>query len=78
MLLPIALLLRMKKETIEQLVKKWENVNISFYYFYDNSNKKNTEVLQLAIWWIQKNNLPHFVKAITILNLIEEELKQTY
>lgn len=73
--LPHTLLLRMQTETIEQIDKKGENVNISFYYFYDNSNKNNAEVMQVATWWIEKHNLPHFVKAVVILELIETELK---
>lgn len=75
MSLPQILLLRMKQETIEQIQKKGEKVNISFYFFYDNSIHYNNEVIQVAIWWIQKNNLPHFVQARSILTLIETELK---
>lgn len=30
--------------------------------------------MQVATWWIQKHNLPHFVRATTILELIEDEL----
>lgn len=73
--LPYELLLLMKTETIEQINKKGEKVNISFYYFYDNSNTKNIEVMQVATWWIQKHNLPHFVRATVIIKLIERELK---
>jgi hypothetical protein len=64
----------MQKEIFEQIHKKGEKVNISFYYFYDNSNKYNIEVIQVATWWIQKYNLPHFVRAKIILELIENEL----
>lgn len=73
--LSYTLLTRMLNETCEQIDKKGEKVNISFYYFYDNSNKNNTEVMQVATWWIEKHNLPHFVKAVVILELIETELK---
>ena len=65
----------MRQETIEQIEKKWEAVNISFYFFYDNSTKYNKEVMQVAIWWIEKHNLPHFVRAKIILEIIEMELK---
>ena len=65
----------MKQETIEQIEKKWEKVNISFYFFYDNSTKYNKEVMQVATWWIEKHNFPHFVRAKTILDIIEMELK---
>lgn len=75
MTLSHTLLLRMQRETTEQIDKKSDTVNISFYYFYDNSNKYNTEVMQVATWWIQKHNLPHFVRAKIILELIEIELK---
>jgi hypothetical protein len=64
----------MQTETSKQIEAKWEKVNISFYYFYDNSNTKNAEIMQVATWWIQKHNLPHFVRATTILELIEDEL----
>lgn len=75
MSLPRAILTRMKTETAEQIDKKGEKVNISFYYFYNNSNNHNVEVMQVATWWIQKHNLPHFVQAKIILELIEDELK---
>ena len=76
MTLSSTLLLRMQRETSEQIDKKGDTVNISFYYFYDNSNKHNTEVMQVATWWIQKHNLPHFVRAKIILELIEGELNK--
>lgn len=75
MTLSSMLLLRMQRETSEQIDKKGNTVNISFYYFYDNSNKHNIEIMQVATWWIQKHNLPHFVRATVILELIESELK---
>lgn len=31
--------------------------------------------MQVATWWIEKHNLPHFVRAKTILEIIEIELK---
>ena len=71
MKLSYELLFQMKTEIIEQINKKGEKVNISFYYFYDNSNTKNYEVMQVATWWIQKHHLPHFVRATIILELIE-------
>ncbi len=77
-MLDTILLLRMKEETIEQIKKKGEKVNISFYYFYDNSNAKNSEIMQVAIWWIQEHNLPHFVRATIVLELIENELKSLF
>lgn len=72
--LPPELLLRMKAETEKQIKAKWDTVNISFYYFYDNKNKQNAEVMQVATWWIEKHDLPHFVKATKILELINMEL----
>jgi len=69
------LLLRMQEESRKQIETKWEKVNISLYYFYDNSNENNAEVMQVATWWIQKHNLPHFVRAKTILELIDTELE---
>lgn len=78
MVLSRNILLRMQKETIEQLAAKWDKVNISFYFFYDNANTRNTEVMEVATWWIQKHDLPHFVKAIKILELIEIELRPSY
>ena len=77
MSLPRDLLIRMEKETIEQIEKKWEKVNISFYYFYDNTTQKNFKVMQVASWWIEKHNLPHFVRATTILEIVEAELKNS-
>ncbi len=77
MSLPHELLLRMQSETREQITKKWEKVNISFYFFYDNTTRKNPEVMQVANWWIEGHNLAHFVRATTILELIEVELKNS-
>lgn len=55
----------------EKIAKKGENVGLSFYAFFANKNDKPKLLLEVAEWWIMKNKLNHFEKAIKIKNMMQ-------
>jgi hypothetical protein len=56
----------------EKIVKKWWNVWVSFYAFFKNKNDSPEELMSVATWWIQENQLDHFEKAYKIIELIKK------
>ncbi|WP_420552732.1 DUF6500 family protein [Tenacibaculum aiptasiae] len=54
----------------EKIVKKGENVGVSFYAFFKNKNDNPELLMEVATWWIQKHRLDHFEKAIKIKTMI--------
>lgn len=54
----------------EKIEKKWDNVWLSFYAFFENKNTNPELLLEVANWWIFQNKLDHFEKAIKIKNMI--------
>jgi len=64
-----------KKTIIEVCNKKIEakgsNVGLSFYAFFQNKNDNPELLMEVAKWWIERNKLDHFEKAMKIKKMIE-------
>jgi len=58
----------------EKIVKKGDNVGLSFYAFFANKNDNPTLLLEVAEWWIMTHKLNHFEKAIKIREMIQKEM----
>ena len=56
----------------EKIAKKWTNVWLSFYAFFENKNTNPELLMEVATWWILENKLDHFVKAVKIRKMILE------
>ena len=56
----------------EKIAKKWENVWLSFYAFFENKNTNPELLMEVATWWIEKEKLDHFEKAVKIREMILE------
>ncbi|MCU4414697.1 hypothetical protein KTH71_11760 [Acinetobacter sp. WU_MDCI_Axc73] len=57
----------------EKIVKKGENVGLSFYAFFSNKNDNPELLMEAAEWWIKTHQLNHFEKATDIRKLILEQ-----
>ena len=57
----------------DKIVKKWWNVGLSFYAFFQNKNDNSELLMDVARWWIQKKKLDHFEKAYKIIELIKKD-----
>ncbi|MFT4969304.1 MAG: hypothetical protein ACI9O4_001051 [Chitinophagales bacterium] len=44
-------------------------MGLSFYTFFANKNDDPTRLLKVAEWWILKDQLDHFEKAVKIKEL---------
>ena len=55
----------------KKISSKGNNVGLSFYVFFKNKNDNPELLMKVATWWIYKNKLDHFEKAIKIKQLIE-------
>ena len=68
--------LRKKMLTVceQKIVKKGENVGISFYAFFANKNDNPTLLMEAATWWISQHQLDHFEKASKIRDLLLAEM----
>jgi len=51
---------------------KGRDVGLSFYAFFANKNNEPELLMEAAEWWIMKNKLDHFEKAIKIKRMLEE------
>ena len=49
-------------------------MGVSFYAFFANRNDDPELLMEAATWWIQTHKLDHFVKALTIKNMVEQNL----
>ncbi|MBL4606054.1 MAG: hypothetical protein JKY02_10440 [Flavobacteriaceae bacterium] len=58
----------------EKIAKKGDNVGLSFYAFFANKNESPKLLMEVATWWIQTHELDHFVKAVKIKNMVENNL----
>ena len=58
----------------EKIAKKGGNVGLSFYAFFKNNNDNPKLLMEVASWWIEKHQLNHFEKAVTIKKMIENNL----
>jgi hypothetical protein len=56
----------------DKIIKKGENVGVSFYAFFKNKNDNPTALMEVAEWWIKTHQLDHFEKASKIKKMIEE------
>ncbi len=63
--------MRMQKICDQKIQKKWNEVGISFYAFFENENKNPELLMEAAIWWIQTHKLDHFEKAVKIKAMVE-------
>ncbi|MEM5528714.1 DUF6500 family protein [Gammaproteobacteria bacterium AS21] len=54
----------------KKIAVKGENVGLSFYAFFANKNDDPEQLMQMATWWIQTHQLDHFVKAVTIKQMV--------
>ncbi len=58
----------------KKIAIKGEGVGLSFYAFFANKNDDPELLMEAATWWIQTHQLDHFVKAVVIKNMINNEL----
>ena len=56
-----------------KLLKREDDVGLSFYAFFANKNDDPETLMQVAEWWIKTHQLDHFEKAIKIKKMIEDE-----
>ena len=56
----------------EKIVKKGDNVGLSFYAFFKNKNDNPKLLIEVAKWWIETHELDHFEKAVKIKAMILE------
>jgi len=56
----------------QKIEKKWPNVGLSFYAFFENKNENPEELMEVAEWWIMTRQLDHFEKAVKIKGMMEE------
>lgn len=54
-----------------KIKQKGSGVGVSFYAFFANKNDNPTLLMEAAEWWILKNELNHFEKAVKIKKLLE-------
>jgi hypothetical protein len=53
-----------------KIAQKGENVGLSFYAFFKNSNDDPELLMEAAEWWIRTHKLDHFEKAVKIKAMI--------
>lgn len=58
----------------KKIAAKGENVGVSFYAFFENKNNNPELLMEAATWWIQTHQLDHFVKAVTIKEMVQAGL----
>ncbi|PCJ64926.1 MAG: hypothetical protein COA58_11685 [Bacteroidetes bacterium] len=58
----------------DKILKKGENVGLSFYAFFANKNDNPKLLMEVAEWWIKKHKLNHFEKAVKIKEMIQNKL----
>ncbi len=55
----------------KKIDQKGEAVGVSFYAFFKNKNDDPELLMEAATWWIKTHELDHFVKAKTIIEMVE-------
>jgi len=55
-----------------KIMNKGSEVGLSFYAFFSNKNDNPKLLMEAAEWWIMKNQLNHFEKAVKIKKMVEE------
>jgi Family of unknown function (DUF6500) len=56
-----------------KIAQKGENVGLSFYAFFKNSNDDPELLMEAAQWWIGTHKLDHFEKAVKIREMVGRE-----
>lgn len=56
-----------------KLASKGPGVGLSFYAFFANKNDTPGLLIEVAIWWIQTQQLDHFEKASKIKQLVQAQ-----
>ena len=66
----------LRKKIIEvcdkKIANKGSDVGLSFYAFFANKNDDPKLLMEAAEWWIMKNELDHFEKAVKIRAMVVE------
>ncbi len=57
----------------KKILQKGDKVGLSFYAFFANKNDNPDLLMEVAEWWILKNKLDHFEKAVKILELVKSK-----
>jgi len=55
----------------KKIQQKGEKVGLSFYAFFANKNDDPELLMEVAEWWILKNKLDHFEKAVKIRKMVK-------
>ncbi|ALI56603.1 DUF6500 family protein [Celeribacter marinus] len=55
-----------------KIAAKGEGVSVSFYAFFANRNDDPVLLMDAATWWIETHGLDHFVKAVTIRQMVRD------
>lgn len=55
----------------DKILKKGDNVGLSFYAFFANKNDDPQLLMEAATWWIATHKLNHFEKALKIKAMVE-------
>tara|TARA_B110000090_G_scaffold105062_1_gene117958 strand:- start:2606 stop:2824 length:219 start_codon:yes stop_codon:yes gene_type:complete len=58
----------------DKIVKKGENVGLSFYAFFKNKNDNPKLLMDVAKWWIETHQFDHFEKAVKIRKMVRNNL----
>ena len=58
----------------DKIVKKGNNVGLSFYAFFKNKNDNPELLMEVATWWIETHQLDHFEKAAKVKQMIQDNL----
>ena len=56
----------------QKIITKGENVGLSFYAFFKNKNDDPEQLMEIATWWIQAQQLDHFEKAQKIIDILQD------
>ncbi len=54
----------------KKIATKGDKVGLSFYAFFANKNDDPELLMEAATWWIETHQLDHFVKAVTVKEMI--------
>jgi len=54
-----------------KILKKGDNVGLSFYAFFANKNDDPELLMEVATWWIKTHKLDHFEKALKIKAMVQ-------
>ena len=55
----------------QKIEAKGNNVGLSFYAFFANKNDNPKQLMEVAKWWIETNELDHFEKAVKIKSMVQ-------